>query len=876
LKTLRVLLAVFYLLAFPPLAGLADDMGAGPDNGPAPYAKFIVGAQVQNGLFNLIRKDGKVYVEIAPAQLDSDFIATAEQVNGLGGYFIFPGGLNTAFSARIIRFSRNDDKIVITYPNEYFIAPGNDEAQRAIKRTFANSVVAVAPIVATDAVTGHVVFDASFLLGDVMNLNATLRQVTGPDHPDQAYNLDPDRTLFGPTKAFPLNVVIDADQTWKSDNPQVIDNVPDPRSFQMRIAYNIMQPPDETGYMPRLADDRIGYFDSPYLNFAKDTDYTRVVHYLIRWNLQPSDPTKSVSPAKNPIVYYLSSEIPTPYRSTIRSAILQWNKAFERIGISDAIEVKDQPTDVNWDPDDIRYNTVLWLTESNSGAFAAAGPTFDPRNGMVFRGNIVIDADWPNFLSTSGEYFANPATSAAHRNLGDERELMLGARQEAGFGRVALSLEGQPLRGAALDQYLNDGLFWTIMHESGHALGLMHNFMGPGAYSIKQVQNKQFTDRYGLSSSVMAYVGINVWPKGVSQGSYWMSTLGPYDYHAIQYGYARIPGARTPEAERSTLNYWASQWTRSWYHFASDEDATYEGAHAIDPRVARWDLTNDPLTWATGRLNLSNQLLSKLDSHWPESGNTYDQERYAFDFVLFEKLNAAIQPEHFIGGEYLSRSHAGDPNATAPLVQVPRADEVRAFGLLDKYVFSDNAWSFSAATLNRLVYSEWETAVPTAWAYSPQPRHDVPVAEIASDFAGQVLTMLYDPLMLERLDDLPLKAKPGTTMSLTDLFDWTQNSIYGDLSNRQLRSIDRVHRSIQQWYARKLTQIWLAPDPGTPYDAQSLARAKLVDLRSHLGTALGRSGLDEITRAHLASLQDVVSRALDARQLVPPPKMGVM
>ncbi len=873
LKTLCTLMLFCCLFAVAP-AARADD-AAGPDagTGPATYTTFIQGAQVQNGLFNIIRKAGKVYIEVAPSQLDSDFIVTAELANGLGGYGVLPGGISATFNAHILRFSRNDDKIVVTLPNEYFIAPGNDAAQRAVTRTFANSVVAVAPIAATDAATGHVVFDASFLLGDFFDLTAALRQITGPDHPDQAYSLDMDQTLFGPTKAFPQNVVIDADQTWHSDNPQVVDNVPDPRSFSMRVAYNIMQPPDSTGYMPRLADDRIGFFDSAYLNFAKDTDYTRVVHYVIRWNLQPSDPTKRVSPAKQPIVYYLSNSIPTRYRATIRTAILRWNDAFARVGISDAIEVKDQPADASWDPDDIRYNTVLWLTESNSGAFAAAGPTYDPRNGMAFRGNIVIDADWPNYLTTTGQYFANPANSARQRTIGDERELMLGVRQEAGFGRVALALEGQPLTGPALDKYLDDALLWTIMHESGHALGLMHNFAGTQAYSIKQMQSKQFTDAHGLSASVMEYVGINVWPKGKSQGDYWMTHLGPYDYHAIQYGYARIPGARSPDAERSTLNAWAGQWTNPLYRFASDEDATYQGAHAIDPRVARWDLTSDPLGWAQNRLAFSSALLNKLDARWPQPGNTYDQERYAFEFVMFEKFNAAIQPEHFIAGEYLSRSHAGDPGAGQPLVQVPRAQEVRAFGMLDRYVLGDNAWSFSPATLNRMVYTEWESAPGAAWGYSPPARHDEPVAEMAAGFATQVLTMIYDPLMLERLDDLPLKAKPGSTMTLPDLFDWTQASIYRDLSDPKLRTIDPVHRAVQQWYARKLAQIWLAPDDGTPYDAQSLARAKLVALRADLGTALGRSTPDELTRAHLASLQDVVARALDARQIVPSPKM---
>jgi anthranilate/para-aminobenzoate synthase component II len=128
---------------------------------------------------------------------------------------------------------------------------------------------------------------------------------------------------------------------------------------------------------------------------------------------------------------------------------------------------------------------------------------------------------------------------------------------------------------------------------------------------------------------------------------------------------------------------------------------------------------------------------------------------------------------------------------------------------------------------------------------------------------------MFQPLMLERLDDLPLKSAPGTSMTLADLFNWTDASIYGDLRNSKLQSIDRVHRSIQQSYARLLAGLWLAPGPGTPYDAQSMARAKLASVRSDLRTALGRQGLDELTRAHLESLQEVVSRALDARQVIP-------
>jgi hypothetical protein len=856
-------LVASFLLAMPSLA-LADD--ASTPATPAAYATFIQGAQVQNGLFNVIRKNGKVYMDIAPAQLDQDFIQSAEQVNGIGGWGVIPGGITSV--DHIIRFSKSDNKIVITWPNEYFIAPGNDPAQRAIKQTFANSVLAVAPIVATNAASGNVVFDASFLLGDVYNLTAVLKAVTGPD-PTQAYRLDSDRTLFGPTKSFPDNVMITADQTWECDNPQTIDNVPDPRALQIRIAYNFVKPPDLGNYMPRLADTRVGYFDAAFLNFAADTDYTRINRYVIRWNMQPSDASKPMSPAKYPMVYYLSDNIPTQYRDAIRKGILAWNGPFQKIGISDAVQVKDQPNDPNWDPDDVRYNTVIWMTESNSGGYAAESQIYDPRTGQEIRTNIVVDADVMAFSNASWQFFTQPTVgSVSTQMLTGDREYEVGKREQATFGRIALAAMGHPLTGSALQTYNDELLQSFVVHEAGHGFGFQHNFISSMAYTAKELQSKTFTQKYGVATSVMAYAPINLWPKGYSQGSYWQLDPGPYDYYAIHWGYARVPGAHTPQQEVPMLNHWGRVWADPMYRFASDEDVDYASAHAIDPRVAVWDLTNDPLSWSETQLKLCHDLFTSLDQHWPQLENSYDQERAAFIAVLVPYFLTSTLPEHYIGGEYLSRSYPGDPSARPPLVQVPRATELRAFRMLDRYVFSDGAWNFSPVTLNRLVYSEWESTPSAVWAYNPPPRHDMPVAEMAADIGEQQLTRMFQPLMLERLDDLALKAKPGETMTLTDLFDWTQTSLYGDLRDPKLHSIGEVHRMLQQWYVRELAQIWLAPAAGTPFDAQSMARAELVDLQSNLALALRRPSLDELTQAHLESLADIVSRTLTARQVI--------
>jgi hypothetical protein len=865
------LFIAFLIICVAPAASRADDSGAG-DGKLTPYADFTKGATAQIGLFNIWRKDGKVYLEITAKQLDTDFIQTAVPRNGIGGYSFFGGSTDWA-PARLIRFSRVDDKIAIMWPNDIFLAPPGSPAARAISETFAPSVVDVAPIVSVDDVSGNIVFDASPFLGDVMDVTTALKNALGTDDPDHAYRLDSSRTYFGPTKAFPENVLIEADQTFESDSPNVVDNAPDPRSLQIKVDYNIAQAPDNSDYMPRLSDDRVGYFDNAHLDFGNDNVRSRDVRYIIRWNVQPSDPSKSISPSKHPLVFYLSNTIPVEYRGAIRDALLTWNKAFVPLGISDAVIVKDQPdpsVDPNWDPDDIRYNVVHWLTESNSGGFAEAELVYDPRTGQEFRTGIVIDADLMLFGGDSYQFVVSPNVGHTKTFSGTEAAYAQGMRREAGFGLEALQALGLTSGYQIPSQYKYEFLKSIILHESGHDWGLQHNFIGSQAYTAKELQDRSFTSRNGTTASVMEYSPINLWPKGYKQGDFWQTALGPYDYYAIHYGYARIAGARSPQDEKPTLNRWASAWPDSRYSFASDEDVSWASSHAIDPRVNHWDLSNDTLGWCSTRLKLATDLLSGLNQRYPRPGEPFEEERDAFGFALGEYETCAVIPEHFIGGEFLSRAHQGDPRASAPLTPEPRSEEQRAFAMLDRYVFGAGAWRFSPALLNRMTYTEWSPFWEQGqWSYDPQDRHDVPVAEVAEGLQDQELGIMFQPNMLRRIDDMSLKAQPGQTMSLGDLFSWTQASVFGDLRSSGLTSVSLIHRSEQQSYAAMLTGMLLSPAPGTPYDAQALARVELTDLQSNLRSALRSGKLDAMTRAHLEDLQVRVGRALDAKTVIP-------
>jgi hypothetical protein len=800
---------------------------------PSPYDTFVAGATVQPGLIPIITKEGNVYLALSTAQLGEDFIETAVPATGLGGFGPAQGEPYVA-PARIMRFERVGNKIVLRWPNTYARVAGASPQANGTAESLPSSIIALAPIVAEDTARGIVVISAAPFLGDVADFQAQFdAEIPNPLH---GYHLDPSRTLFTATKAFPQNDVLRVSQTWASIQPDTIDNAPDARSVEIQMSYNIIAVPHD-GYMPRIADPRVGYFEQPLIDFSSDTHPTRNLDYISRWNFAPAHPGQP-SAATNPIVFYLSNDIPTEYRDTVRAALLTWNHALARVGILDAIQVEQQPNDPAWDPEDIRHNVVRWIDTSRPEYGAEALIVTDPRTGEELNVGVNVDAI-EGMAGRLYRYVVAPA-----RGLADTPDA------ERAFTLEALRA--------------------TVLHESGHDLGLQHNFIGSMAYTAHDLQSKAFTDRYGVASSVMEYSPINLWPRGTPQGDYEQIVLGPYDYHAIQYGYGYVAGASTPEQELPALRRIASMWSNPLYRFASDEDVEFFDGHAIDPRVQQDDLTNDPLAWCGTQVTMMHHLMDIVNQRFPAYGRAYDDARRAFLAPLAYDVRCSMMPVHAIGGEYLSRADAGDPHAVAPLTPVSRAYEERAWHLLATGLFSDEAWHFNPDVLDRLTYSEVSSFADATWAYAPSPRHDVAVSQIAAAAQDAVLNEVFAPLTLERIDDLSLKYRAGATMSLSDLFDWARATIFGDVASGTAND-GVVRRDLQLRYAKRLAALWTAPARGTPSDAQALARLQLVDLEQAAQEGASRRGLDEMSQAHLQALAAIARQALEAHATIATP-----
>lgn len=827
-----------------------------------PYEKFTANAERLDGLFTIWLSKDKVYFELSPDQFNKDFVENAVPANGLGGYFVLSGEVFYQ-EARIFRFERSGMHVTLLWPSTRFLADPNTPLAAAVEGSTAPSVVGEAPVVSQNPKTQGLVVDMSALLGDVMNLTDVINgAIAVKDQPESQYHLDTSRTHFARPKAFPKNVIVEVDQTYASSKPSVIETVMDPRSIMMRVKYNIAELQASPDYMPRLDDDRVGYFEDVHLDFARETRYDPFEHFITRWNIKPSDPTQRSSPAAHPIVFTLSNDIPIRYRQPIRDAILTWNKAFVPLGITNVVQVQDQPNDPSFDPDDIRYNVVRWLTNANGNGFAEAQLLWNPRTGEIFHTGILIDHDIVSYAKGEWQDETAPEQTTPRSFAAVEARGTAGLHREFVLGRLAYNA----MYGVDPPQkYIDDFMKAIVLHETGHDFGLQHNFIGHMAYSAAQVRDPYFTARYGVASSVMEYAPLNLWPKKMNRGNYWQTVLGPYDYYAIHWGYATVPGARTPQQELPTLNRWASRWANPWYRFASDEDVDWVSGHAVDPRVEHFMLTNDPIAWCTARMRMFRGLMAGLDTRFPRTGEPYESERESFGALLGSYNGCATVMSHYIGGEALSRARRGDPNAPLPLTPISLNEEKRAFAALDRYLFSDNAWEFPPQTLRKLVYEEHSNFVN--FGYDPSERHDVSVAAQAARFQTRALNYMFAPLTLQRIADLPTKAKPGQTMTLADLFTWTQRSIYGDIG--RATTTTQIHRNLQRRYANLLSTLVLNPPKGTPYDAQSFARYELSDLNGKLGTALKQRNLDLQTRVHYEALRSDVQRTLQARSVIP-------
>ncbi|AUT01437.1 peptidase M43 [Nostoc sp. CENA543] len=830
------------------------------------FREIMQATDKQEGLFNFYQSpdSGNIYWEIQPEQLNKNYLAAVTLESGIGEGGIY-SGLPLADFLFYLRPVNNHLHFVVR--NVKFRTDATKPEQRSLARSFSDSVLYSLPIDSINPYNHHILINLhDLLMRDFPGLTPLLKYSLQTD-----YRLEIDKSYFGKISSFPENVEIDTIYGFSSAEGANLVTLPDSRALTLKVHYSFSQLPENNGYIPRLADDRVGYFITAFQDFSHNDGLDTFVRYINRWHLEPSDPDAALSPPKKPIVFWIENAVPLEYRNAIREGVLMWNKAFAKAGFENAVEVRQMPDDANWQPADVRYNTIRWFNSLDAG-FAKGPIRVNPLTGEILDADIIIDANMVRSVNQQYRALRNTTTS-----LGDNSCPTLDKQQEssefcygmestnqAAFGSLALSLLPQTTpQPELMQEYVHQYLRSVVAHEVGHTLGLRHNFQGSTMLTPEQLNDTAITHTKGLVASVMDYVPVNIAPQGVKQGDYFPWVVGPYDEWAIEYGYKPSPHAGLkpyiPEAEKDFLEQIALASPQPELSYSTDEDIW-----DINPLANVWDMSSDVLVYSQWQMDNARVMWQHLNEHSLAKGESYSNLGVLFNKILQYYFRNATLLSKYIGGQSFQRLHVGDDYSWV-FVGVPRDKQHQALTKLQEYVFAEDAFTFSPQLLNQLAPSRWEH-----WgSMTPSNRLDYPIHERILQFQTRILRSLLDSDRLHRLRDLELKNPNNQALSIPELFDSLQTGIWTELfHNTQPKQISSMRRSLQREHLNILLAMLLHQND-LPEDACTLAWYELQQLQRAIDYQLQKFApqLDIYTIAHLQFSSDRITKALNAQLL---------
>jgi hypothetical protein len=449
-----------------------------------------------------------------------------------------------------------------------------------------------------------------------------------------------------------------------------------------------------------------------------------------------------------------------------------------------------------------------------------------------------------------------------------------GKAHELGMAAIALAADGKASPDEKLpDEFLGQTIKEVVMHEVGHSLGLRHNFRASTILPLDKINDTAITHAKGMVGSVMDYNPVNISRKGQPQGDYATTTIGPYDYWAIEYAYKPVESDEAAELKKIAAHSPDPDLT-----YATDEDMFLND----DPYVNTYDLGSDPLKYGEDRALLAAELIKSLDDKMVKDGESWARVRRSFSVLLGQYGNAAYLASSFIGGQSVSRDFKGGQSAHDPVTPIPGDKQRAALEFLTRTMLNGDAFHFPPTLLRRLTTENWYHWGSESMFFGGGV--DYPIYDRVLGIQRIVLSRCLNPTVLARLQNQELQADADAKpLKMAAVFETLTDAIWGDSDPSKVPAGATMRRNLQREHLSRLCRMVIgqrtssfgdrygyvifAGSSATPADAKSLARFHLQHIQDRIEDRMNQTGLDDTTKAHLTESRERIKKVLEANYL---------
>ena len=803
------------------------------------YENLIQSSILKSGLFDYYWDKDKVkcYIAIKRNQLDKTFLLNltrntgdAYRYHGSAMMYEFPFsfrkvGSNIQMIAENVKFRADKDSVIF----------------KAIANNITESIFSTAKIQAISSSDSLILIDASQLfIFDFPKVSNRGK-----------YILDKKNSYFEKINSFEFNSELDMVFHYKGKKSDYVFTLPNSSSMLHKYHLSISELPTNN-YKPRLLDDRVGHFDIIYQDYSNMLSESPYVRYITRWNLEKKNPKAKFSEPKEPIVFWIENTVPHKFRKAFRDGILAWNKSFEKIGFKNAIVAKQMPDDAEWDPADVRYNTVRWMIQPGVGI--AVGPSrANPLTGEIYDADVRVSSDWVrhyyNEYTSQVNPILNPNPVAIYDSLNHSHNCNYSFEKQNQMSFLWDYMTAKDIiKGTQkeLDKFVYEGIVDLILHEVGHTLGLRHNFKASSMLSASELSDSDLVSKYNITASVMDYTPANILDKG---NNFFLTDPGPYDDWAIEYAYSTCDKYRNEEECLKDII--SKSIDNPVLAYGTDEDAD-----ECDPLISRYDMSSDPIEYYEIYLNMINEYWEILLEDSMVDGKSYNYVKNKFQQGLYEYFRASRHIYKFIGGIYYSRHHIGDIDKD-PSIVVDAKDQRRAINFLDKYILSSDFFMFPPELLNKLAPTRLDDFEGTLW-YMDQL--DYPIHKTIKNLQTRTLNNIYRLDVISRIHNNELRFNSDQEIfTLFEMFDSMNNIIWIELKNQD--SVNSFRRELQNHHIDLMINMF--KNKKYPIDAQNLALESIQTVYSTIENQNIEKVYDNYTKLHLLNMKSKIKLALD-------------